>query len=147
MVDDWLTHRDAGHDVLMLATGRATVGWPAPTAARGDIARRSRTCRAPDDGHSIALAVGDEVILRRIYATRDRAWIDGIGRRRGHALAVDQAPNTDVKLGQVLRLRSPARDAARDQPVDRPSARDAGHYCPRMTADVRGSLTPSYDQR
>jgi hypothetical protein len=52
----------------------------------------------------------------RIYATRDRAWIDGIGRRRGHALAVDQAPNTDVKLRQVLRLRSPARD--REPPLE-----------------------------
>ncbi|MBW3606661.1 MAG: relaxase domain-containing protein, partial [Actinobacteria bacterium] len=70
MVDDWLTHRDHGHDVLMLATERATVGElnrlaRAHLAARGDIARRGRTYRAPDDRSAIALGVGDEVILRR----------------------------------------------------------------------------------
>ena len=47
-------------------------------------------------------------LSNRIYATHDRAWIDAIGRRRGHALAADQAP--DVKLRRVTRLRSPARD-------------------------------------
>ena len=223
MVDDWLAHRDAGHDVLMLATERATVGElnrlaRANLIARDDIVRRSRTYRAPDDRNTIMLAVGDEIVLRRnqriaqpdgatiavwngmtgrvtatrrreitveldaahcapggpvrvtlpagyvgalveygyahtvdtaqgatvdhsllapsasasgerayvalsrgrlsnrIYATRDRAWIDAIGRRRGHALAVDQAPNTDVKLRQVIRLRSPARD--RERPLE-----------------------------
>jgi len=70
MVDDWLSHRDAGHSVLMLATERATVAElnriaRAHLVARGDIARRARTYRAPEDHRSIALAVGDEVILRR----------------------------------------------------------------------------------
>jgi ATP-dependent exoDNAse (exonuclease V) alpha subunit len=217
MVDDWLTHRDAGHSVLMLATERATVAdlnrlARAHLVARGDIARRSRTYRAPDDRRTVALAVGDEVILRRnqrliqpdgtavavrngmtgrvtatrrreitveldeahrslegparvrlpagyvgahveygyartvdtaqgatvdhslfapstaataerayvalsrgrfsnrIYATDARTWIDAIGRRRGHALAVDQGPDTSRKLRQVIGLRSPARD-------------------------------------
>ena len=70
MVDDWLTHRYAGHQVLMLATERATVAELNRLArthlvARGDVARRSRTYRAAGDRRTIALAVGDEVILRR----------------------------------------------------------------------------------
>jgi ATP-dependent exoDNAse (exonuclease V) alpha subunit len=70
MVGDWLTHRDNGRSVLMLATERTTVAElnrlaRAHLVARGDIARRSRTYRAPDDRRAIALAVGDEVILRR----------------------------------------------------------------------------------
>jgi ATP-dependent exoDNAse (exonuclease V) alpha subunit len=70
MVDDWLTHRDAGHSVLMLATERATVAdlnalARAHLVARGDIARRARTYQAPDDRRTISLGVGDEVILRR----------------------------------------------------------------------------------
>jgi ATP-dependent exoDNAse (exonuclease V) alpha subunit len=217
MVDDWLTHRDHGHDVLMLATERATVAElnrlaRAHLVACGDIARLSRTYRARDDSRAITLAVGDEVILRRntqlqqpdgttisvrngmtgrvtanrrreitveldathrlhgeratvrlpasyvgthidygyartvdtaqgatvdhslfapsasataerayvalsrgrfsnrIYATSDHTWIDAIGRKRGHALAVDQAPDTNRKLEQVIGLRGPARD-------------------------------------
>jgi len=70
MVDDWLTHRGNGHSVLMLATERATVAElnrlaRAHLVARGDIARRSRTYREPDNRRTITLAVGDEVILRR----------------------------------------------------------------------------------
>ncbi|HEX6255464.1 MAG TPA: MobF family relaxase [Euzebyales bacterium] len=70
MVDDWLKLRDSGCSVLMLATERQTVGElnrfaRAHLVARGDIARRARTYRAPDDRRAITLAVGDEVILRR----------------------------------------------------------------------------------
>jgi len=215
MVDDWLTHRHNGHSVLMLATERTTVAElnrlaRAHLVARGDIARRSRTYRAPDDGRTITLAAGDEVILRRnhrlpqpdgttlavrngmtgrltatrrrgatveldaahhtpggpkrvtlpaayvganvdygyartvdtaqgatvdhslftpstsataertyvalsrgrlsnrVYATHHHTWIDAIGRRRSHALAVDQKPNR--KLQQVLELRSSTRE-------------------------------------
>jgi ATP-dependent exoDNAse (exonuclease V) alpha subunit len=202
----------------MLATERATVSElnrlaRAHLVARGDIARRSRSYRAPDDHRAITLSAGDEVILRRnqrltqldgttvavrngmtgrviatrrraitvelyaahrepggptgvtlpagyvgahveygyartvdtaqgatvdhnhslfapsasasgerayvalsrgwmsnrIYATRDRAWIDAIGQRRGHALAVDQSPSTDRTVREVIRLGSPGR--------------------------------------
>ena len=224
-VDDWLTHRDTGHSVLMLATERATVAElnrlaRAHLVARGDIARRSRTYRAPDDHRAITLAVGDEVILRRnnrlaqadgitidvrngmtgrvtairrreitvgldaahrsprgpagmtlpasyvgehveygyartvdtaqgatvdhslfvpsasataerayvalsrgrlsncIYATGDRAWIEAIGQRRGHALAVDQSPGADRILRQVVRLGSQGRDQLRQPPLE-----------------------------
>jgi ATP-dependent exoDNAse (exonuclease V) alpha subunit len=223
MVDDWFTHRDHGDQVLMLATERATVAElnglaRAHLVARGAIARRSRTYRAPNDSRTITLAVGDEVIVRRnrelaqpdgrtvavrngmtgrvtvtrrreitvgldtahrtpegpvrvtlpagyvgahvdygyartvdtaqgatvdhsllapspsataerayvalsrgrrsnrIYATHDRAWIDAIGRDRGHALAVDQTLDINRKLQQVMRLRSPARD--REPPLE-----------------------------
>ena len=225
MVDDWLTHRNTGHSVLMLATERATVAELNRLArvhlvARGDIARRSRTYRAPDDRRTVNLAVGDEVILRRnhrltqpdgttvavrngmtgrvaatrrrhvtveldgahrslegparvtlpadyvgahvdygyartvdtaqgatvdhslfapsasataerayvalsrgrlsnrIYATDDRAWIDAIGQRRGHALAVDQKPNTRRMLQQVVRVGSPGLDRDRQPPLE-----------------------------
>jgi ATP-dependent exoDNAse (exonuclease V) alpha subunit len=69
MVGDWLRHRDAGHSVLMLATERQTVGElnrlaRAHLVARGDIARRSRAYKSPDDRRTISLAVGDEVIVR-----------------------------------------------------------------------------------
>jgi conjugative relaxase-like TrwC/TraI family protein len=225
MVDDWLTHRDNGHSVLMLATERATVGElnrlaRAHLIARGAITRRSRTYRVPDDRRTITLAVGDEVILRRnqrltqpdgttvavrngmtgrvtatrrrhvtveldaahhppggpksvtlpagyvgahvdygyartvdtaqgatvdhslfapsasataerayvalsrgrltnrIYTTRDRAWIDAIGRRRGHALAVDQQPAVDRSPRHVMRPRTLARDHDRQPPLE-----------------------------
>jgi conjugative relaxase-like TrwC/TraI family protein len=225
MVDDWLAHRDAGHSVLMLATERATVGElnrlaRAHLVARGDVARRSRTYRAPADGRTVTLGVGDEVILRRnhrlthpdgttiavrngmtgrvtathrnritvdldaahrkpggptsvtlpagyvgehvdhgyartvdtaqgatvdhslfapstaasaerayvalsrgrlsnrIYATRDRAWIDAIGQRRGHAFAVDQSPNTQRALGRVARLDGRGRVHDRQPPLE-----------------------------
>lgn len=49
-------------------------------------------------------------LSNRIYATHDRAWIDAISQRRGHALAVDQAPDTNVEVRQVIPLRSPDRD-------------------------------------
>ncbi len=70
MVDDWLTHRHNGHNVLILATERNTVAElnrlaRAQLIARGDVARRSRTYKSPDDRHTITLAAGDEVILRR----------------------------------------------------------------------------------
>ena len=70
MVDDWLAHRDQGHSALMLATERATVAELNRLArvhlvARGEIARRSRTYRAPDDRRAVVLAAGDEIILRR----------------------------------------------------------------------------------
>jgi conjugative relaxase-like TrwC/TraI family protein len=225
MVGDWLAHRDAGHSVLMLATERATVGElnrlaRAHLVARGDVARRSRTYRAPADGRTVTLGVGDEVILRRnhrlthpdgttiavrngmtgrvtathrnritvdldaahrqpggptrvtlpagyvgehvdhgyartvdtaqgatvdhslfapstaasaerayvalsrgrlsnrIYATRDRAWIDAIGQRRGHAFAVDQSPNTQRALGRVARLDGRGRVHDRQPPLE-----------------------------
>jgi cell wall assembly regulator SMI1 len=53
-----------------------------------------------------------------IYATRDLAWIDAIGQRRGHALAVDQSPGTDRTLRQVMRLGSPGRDHDRQPPLE-----------------------------
>jgi conjugative relaxase-like TrwC/TraI family protein len=225
MVDDWLTHRDNGHSVLMLATERTTVAElnqlaRAHLVARGHVARRSRTYRAPNDCRTITLAVGDEVILRRnhrltesdgatvvirngmtgrvtatrrrhvtieleplhrtpggpkrvtlpagyvgahvehgyartvdtaqgatvdhslfapsasataerayvalsrgrlsnrVYATRDRAWIDAIGRRRGHALAVDQQPAVGRSRRHVMRPRTLARDHDRQPPLE-----------------------------
>ena len=54
----------------------------------------------------------------RIYATHDRAWIDAIGKRRGHALAVDQEPGTNGKLRQVVRLGEPGRDHNRQPPLE-----------------------------
>ena len=70
MVDDWVAHRAKGDEVLMLATERVAVAdvnrlARARLLANGDISRLSRTYRAPDDHRAIALAVGDEVILRR----------------------------------------------------------------------------------
>jgi ATP-dependent exoDNAse (exonuclease V) alpha subunit len=225
MVDDWLSQRDAGHSVLMLATERAAVAElnrlaRAHLVARGDIARRARTYRAPDDRRAITFAVGDEVILRRnhrltqpdgttmavrngmtgrvtvthrnritvdldaahrepgrptrvtlsagyvgahvdygyartvdtaqgatvdhslfapsatataerayvalsrgrlsnrIYATNDHTWIDAIGRRRGHALAVDQKPAVDRSLSDVTQRRNLARDQERQPPLE-----------------------------
>jgi len=238
MVDDWLIHRHNGHSVLMLATERTTVAElnrlaRAHLVARGDINRRSRTYRAPDDRRTVALAVGDEVILRRnqrltqpdgttvavrngmtgrvtatrrrhvtvqldaahhtpggpkrvtlpagyvgahvdygyartvdtaqgatvdhslfapsatataerayvalsrgrltnrVYATNDHTWIDALGRRRGHALAVDQKPGVDRSPRNVTRPRTLARDhdrqpATRGRPVDRRGARRDG---------------------
>jgi ATP-dependent exoDNAse (exonuclease V) alpha subunit len=54
----------------MLTTDRAAVAEinqfaRAHLIARGTVARRARTYRAPDDRRAIALAVGDEIILRR----------------------------------------------------------------------------------
>ena len=101
MVDDWLTHRDHGHDVLMLATERATVGElnrlaRAHLAARGDIARRSRTYRAPDDRSAIALGVGDEVILRR-----------------NHRLTHSDGTTIAVRNGMTGRVTAPAAARSR----------------------------------
>ena len=213
MVDDWLTHRDTGQSVLMLASERSTVAElnrlaRAHLVARGDVARRARTYKSPDNRRTVTLGVGDEVILRRnhrliqpdgttvsvrngmtgrvtatrrrhvtveldgthrslegsarvalaadyvgahvehgyartvdtaqgatvdhslfapsasataerayvalsrgrlsnrIYATRDRTWIDAIGRRRGHVLAVDQQPAAERSPRHVVRPRS-----------------------------------------
>jgi ATP-dependent exoDNAse (exonuclease V) alpha subunit len=224
MVDDWLAHRNQGHSVLMLASERATVGdlnrlARANLVARGEVARRSRTYRTPDDHRSITLGVGDEVILRhnqrltqpdgttiavrngmtgrvtathrrdivveldaahtprrptrvtlpagyvgahvdngyartvdtaqgatvdhslfapsasataerayvalsrgrfsnRVYATCDRTWIDAIGRRRGHALAIDQGPGVDRSLSDVTQRRNLSRDQDRQPPLE-----------------------------
>jgi ATP-dependent exoDNAse (exonuclease V) alpha subunit len=54
----------------MLATERTTVTEinqlaRARLIARGDVSRRTRTYRAPDDRRAIPLSVGDQVILRR----------------------------------------------------------------------------------
>jgi ATP-dependent exoDNAse (exonuclease V) alpha subunit len=54
----------------MLATERTAVAEinklaRAHLVARGDLPRRSRTYRAPDDRRAIPLTIGDEVILRR----------------------------------------------------------------------------------
>jgi ATP-dependent exoDNAse (exonuclease V) alpha subunit len=67
MVGDWLTRRDNGHSVLMLATERNTVAElnrlaRAHLVARGAVARRTRKYRAPDDRRTVTLGVGDEVI-------------------------------------------------------------------------------------
>ena len=225
MVDDWLTHRGNGDQALMLATERASVAElnqlaRARLVARGDIARRSRTYKSPDNGRTVTIGVGDEVILRRnhrltqpdgttvavrngmtgrvtairrrhvtveldaaqrtpggpnsvilpagyvgahvdygyartvdtaqgatvdhslfapsasataerayvalsrgrlsnrIYATDDRAWIDAIGQRRGHALAVDQKPETRRTLQRVIRLGRPSLDRDRQPPFE-----------------------------
>jgi ATP-dependent exoDNAse (exonuclease V) alpha subunit len=225
MVGDWLTRRDNGHSVLLLATERNTVAElnrlaRAHLVARGAVARRTRKYRAPDDRRTVTLGVGDEVILRRnerlpqadgattavrngmtgrvtaarrreitvnldaahhtpgrpksvvlpagyvgahvdygyartvdaaqgatvdhslftpsasataerayvavsrgrltnrVYATRDRAWMDAIGRRRGHALAVDQQPAVDRSPRHVMRPRTLARDRDRQPPLE-----------------------------
>jgi hypothetical protein len=43
-------------------------------------------------------------LSNRIYATCGRAWIDAMGQRRGHHLAVEQAPDSDRVLGDRSRL-------------------------------------------
>jgi ATP-dependent exoDNAse (exonuclease V) alpha subunit len=218
-------HRDQGHSVLMLANDRTTVAElnrlaRAHLVARGDLARRARTYRAPDEGRTVTLGFGDEVILRRnqrvtqtdgttvavrngmtgrvtavrrrgivveldvvrhtpggftrvtlptgyvgaqvdygyartvdtaqgatvdhslfapsasataerayvvlsrgrlsnrVYATDDHAWIGAIGRRRGHALAVDQQPAVDRSLRQLMRPRTLARDRDRQPSLE-----------------------------
>jgi ATP-dependent exoDNAse (exonuclease V) alpha subunit len=106
MVDDWLTHRDAGHSVLMLATERATVGelnrlGRAHLVARGDIARRARTYRAPDDGRTVTLGFGDEVILRRNQRVTqpDGTTIAVRNGMTGHVTATrrSQTPSTSTQ--------------------------------------------------
>ncbi len=57
-------------------------------------------------------------LSNRIYATRDRAWIDAIGQCRGHALAVDQKPDTHRRLQQVIRLGNPGLDRDRQPPLE-----------------------------
>jgi ATP-dependent exoDNAse (exonuclease V) alpha subunit len=57
-------------------------------------------------------------LSNRIYATHDRAWIDAIGRRRGHALAVDQQPAVDRSPRHVMRPRTFARDRDRQPPLE-----------------------------
>jgi ATP-dependent exoDNAse (exonuclease V) alpha subunit len=110
MVDDWLTLRDAGGQVLMLATERAAVTEinqlaRARLAARGDIHRRSRTYRAPDNHSAIALAVGDQVMVRRNHRITQpdgttiavRNGMTGhvaATRRRGIAVELDAAHRT-----------------------------------------------------
>jgi hypothetical protein len=51
-------------------------------------------------------------LSNRIYATDDRAWIDAIAQRHGHALAVDQKPETRRTLKRVIRLRQPLASIA-----------------------------------
>ena len=68
MVDDWLALRDRGDQVLMLATERATVAdinhlARARLVARGDLPKRSRAYRAPDDHRTIPLAVALFVLI------------------------------------------------------------------------------------
>ena len=225
MVDDWLAHRDKGNSVLMIATERNTVAEldrlaRAHLVARGEVSRRARTYRAPDDRRTVTLAVGDEVILRRntrvaqpdgtsidlrngmtgrvtatrrrhvtveldaahrtpgepasvtlpaayvganldygyartvdtaqgatvdhslftpsasataerayvalsrgrltnrVYATDDRAWVDAIGRRQGHALAVDQQPAVGRSPRHLMRPRTLDRDRDRQPPLE-----------------------------
>jgi ATP-dependent exoDNAse (exonuclease V) alpha subunit len=70
MVDDWLAYRENGDQVLMLASERTTVAQlnqlaRAHLVHRGQVHRRSRTYRSADDSRTVALGVGDEVILRR----------------------------------------------------------------------------------
>ena len=107
MVDDWLTHRNNGDQALMLAAERTTVAElnrlaRAHLVARGAIARRSRTYRAPDDHRAISLGVGDEFILRRNTQLRQpdgttvavRNGMTGrvtAARRRGITVELDAA--------------------------------------------------------
>ena len=117
MVDDWLTHRGTGDQVLMLAAKRATVAElnrlaRAHLVARGDIARRSRTYPAPDDRRAITLAVGDEVILRR-----------------NHRLTQPDGTTIAVRNGMTGRVTATTR---RGITVDF----DAAHRSPGEPADV-----------
>jgi hypothetical protein len=57
-------------------------------------------------------------LSNRVYATRDRAWIDAIGRRRGHALAVDQRPAVDRSPTHITRPLTHARDHDRQLPLE-----------------------------
>ena len=107
MVDDWLTLRDGGGDVLMLATERTTVAEVnqlarARLVTHGQVARRARTYQAPDDHRAIVLAVGEQVILRRNQriAQPDGATVamrNGmtaritVTRRRGITIELDAA--------------------------------------------------------
>jgi len=117
MVDDWLTQRANGHDVLMLASERATVAElnrlsRAHLVARGDITRRSRTYKPPDDRRTITLAAGDEVILRRNHrlaqpggiTTQLRNGMTGrvtATHRRGITVELDAAHRTPGSLPSV----------------------------------------------
>jgi conjugative relaxase-like TrwC/TraI family protein len=88
MVDDWLTHRDTGDQVLMLATERATVDQlnrlaRAHLVVRGDIAKKTRAYRASDDSRDLGLAIGDEVILRRNDARLPQPHGDPVQVRNG----------------------------------------------------------------
>jgi ATP-dependent exoDNAse (exonuclease V) alpha subunit len=112
MVDDWLTLRDGGGEVLMLATERAAAAEVNQVArahlvARGDLPRRSRTYRAPDDHRAIPLAVGDEIILRRNHRITQpdgttvavRNGMTGrvvATRRRGITIDLDETHRTPV---------------------------------------------------
>jgi ATP-dependent exoDNAse (exonuclease V) alpha subunit len=53
-------------------------------------------------------------LTNRVYATRDHTWIDAIGRRRGHALAVDQQPAVNRSPRHIMRPRMRPRTHARD---------------------------------
>jgi hypothetical protein len=57
-------------------------------------------------------------LTNRVYATHDRAWMDALGRRRGHALAVDQQPAVDRSPRHVMRHRTLARDRDRQPPLE-----------------------------
>jgi hypothetical protein len=57
-------------------------------------------------------------LSNRVYATRDRAWIDAIGRRRGHALAVDQQPAVGRSPRHLMRPRTLARDRDRQPSLE-----------------------------
>ena len=98
------THVDYGYARTVDTAQGATVDHSLFAPSTGSSAERAY----------VALTRGR--LTNRIYATHDRAWMDAIGRRRSQALAVDQAPNTNRKLQQVLGLRSPTREL--EQPLE-----------------------------
>jgi hypothetical protein len=97
-------------------TGRSPSRWAARSSCAATSNSRNRTITASAERAYVALSRGR--LSNRIHATRDRTWIDVIGERRSHALAVDQSPGTHRKLQQVLRLRSQARDEDRQPPLE-----------------------------
>ena len=57
-------------------------------------------------------------LTNRVYATQDRSWMDALGRRRGHALAIDLQPAVDRSPRHIMRPRTLARDHDRQPPLE-----------------------------
>jgi hypothetical protein len=82
----------------MLATERATVAQlndlaRAHLVHRGQIAKKTRTYKSPDDARAIGLAAGDEVILRRNDARLPQPHGDPVVVRNGmtgHVIKADR---------------------------------------------------------
>lgn len=86
-----------------------------PRDASGDGDRR----RSRQHGVVAPTSAGTSGRLsNRIYATRDRAWIDAIGQRRSHALAIDESPTAERTMRQVAALGGPGRALCRQTPLE-----------------------------